>query len=313
MANWTETQERMLGQEYEVRLAVVGLEPIRAAWTAGNVFETEAHRTIDRWGIGVRELVYDRNGRKWTFDPGYGIWYGGAACTIISPKLTGAKEDTNLLGNLVRRLLEMGARFYGRAGCGVHIYIESEYTPRTVRNLANIMAAHEELLRQSLTLSDWWSEKYGRAVDPHFVEALRSEKPDTMRKVKEIWDRTTNADEERSWMKLQDSCYTLNVEPVFYRGAAEFRYYRQSNPGSDLRPAAAGLWMETLIRLSLAIHQAAKDSSRTSPMPVQTDNPKYAMRTWLMKLGFVGDEFSLNRRKLLKNLPGNGANRGAEA
>jgi hypothetical protein len=41
--------------------------------------------------------------------------------------------------------------------------------------------------------------------------------------------------------------------------------------------------------------------------PCDETNPKYQMRTWLLRLGFIGDAFSRPRQTLLNNLPGDGA------
>lgn len=36
-----------------------------------------------------------------------------------------------------------------------------------------------------------------------------------------------------------------------------------------------------------------------------SDNEKYTFRTWLLRLGLIGDEFKTARHHLLKNLDGN--------
>lgn len=36
-----------------------------------------------------------------------------------------------------------------------------------------------------------------------------------------------------------------------------------------------------------------------------SDNEKYTFRTWLLRLGLIGDEFKTARHHLLKNLEGN--------
>ena len=53
-------------------------------------------------------------------------------------------------------------------------------------------------------------------------------------------------------------------------------------------------------------HQALK-SSAASPRRPETDNPKYTFRCWLLRLGFIGDEFATAREHLTKHLPGNAA------
>lgn len=37
----------------------------------------------------------------------------------------------------------------------------------------------------------------------------------------------------------------------------------------------------------------------------QSENEKYTFRTWLLRLGLIGDEFKTARQHLLKNLDGN--------
>jgi hypothetical protein len=51
----------------------------------------------------------------------------------------------------------------------------------------------------------------------------------------------------------------------------------------------------------------AKEVRTASPKPQQTENPKFAMRTWLIRLGMVGEEFATARDFLTKNLDGNAA------
>ena len=41
--------------------------------------------------------------------------------------------------------------------------------------------------------------------------------------------------------------------------------------------------------------------------PINTDNEKYAFRTWLIRLGMTGNEYKSTRKLLLQNLSGNGA------
>ena len=41
--------------------------------------------------------------------------------------------------------------------------------------------------------------------------------------------------------------------------------------------------------------------------PTETDNDKYAFRCFLLRLGFIGDEYKIARKVLLRNLTGNSA------
>ena len=51
----------------------------------------------------------------------------------------------------------------------------------------------------------------------------------------------------------------------------------------------------------------AKNSKRITATDKPTDNEKYAFRCFLLRLGFIGDEYKTARKILLRNLEGNGA------
>ena len=67
------------------------------------------------------------------------------------------------------------------------------------------------------------------------------------------------------------------------------------------------------IQLCLALSQMAKEVKTASPKPQQNENPKYAMRTWLLRLGFIGDEFATARDILTRRLSGDAAFRNGRA
>lgn len=52
---------------------------------------------------------------------------------------------------------------------------------------------------------------------------------------------------------------------------------------------------------------AAKIHKRVTAKEKETDNEKYAFRCFLLRLGFIGDEFKETRRTLLRNLTGSAA------
>lgn len=56
----------------------------------------------------------------------------------------------------------------------------------------------------------------------------------------------------------------------------------------------------------------ARDAKRVSSKPTETDNDKYAFRCFLLRLGFIGKEYKMARRILLRNLTGNSAFRYGE-
>lgn len=54
-----------------------------------------------------------------------------------------------------------------------------------------------------------------------------------------------------------------------------------------------------------AICKLSKDQKRVSATEKEVDNEKYAFRCFLLRLGFIGNEYKAERKILLKNLSGN--------
>ena len=51
----------------------------------------------------------------------------------------------------------------------------------------------------------------------------------------------------------------------------------------------------------------ARDAKRVPSKLIETDNDKYAFRCFLLRLGFIGKEYKIARKILLRNLTGNSA------
>lgn len=68
-----------------------------------------------------------------------------------------------------------------------------------------------------------------------------------------------------------------------------------------------GTMLQKAVRFQLCLaisHQALIQKSARHAKTV-SDNEKYTFRTWLLRLGLIGDEFKTARHHLLKNLDGN--------
>ena len=51
----------------------------------------------------------------------------------------------------------------------------------------------------------------------------------------------------------------------------------------------------------------AKNQKRITAKPKENENEKYAFRCFLLRLGFIGDEYKTDRKVLLANLDGSSA------
>ena len=99
----------------------------------------------------------------------------------------------------------------------------------------------------------------------------------------------------------------LNLHASFTKGTIEFRLFQFSDPHDGKRGGIHAGEMKAYIQLCLAMSELAKEVAYASPKPQQMDNEKYAMRCWMLRLGFIGDEFETAREILLRNMEGNAA------
>ena len=184
-----------------------------------------------------------------------------------------------------------GARV--NSSCGIHVHINaSPHTPKTLRNIVNIMASKEDLLYKSLKVSVS-REHYCQKMDTRFLDEINNRPPMSMEQLKSMWYDGG----DYSFRHYDDTRYhALNLHSVFNKGTIEFRLFNSS--------LHAGV-VKSYLQLCLAIsHQALiqKSARRTK---TQSDNEKFTFRTWLIRLGLNGDEFKTARHHLLKNLEGN--------
>ena len=257
--------------------------------------------------------AWDANGREWKFQKDVSIAGPDAEKTeLVTPILR--YEDIETLQELCRRLRKAGAKSDATRGCGVHIHIGANgHTPQTLRNLANIMASHEDLLADALRLDRRRMDRYCRTVDPDFLRLLNQRKPKTMAALADVWYRGNGADYGRSQHYNDSRYHMLNLHATFTKGTIEFRLFQFDAPTNGKQNGIHAGQLKSYIQLCLALSQLAKDVRTASPKPQQNENPKYAMRTWLLRLGFIGEEFATARDFLTRNLSGDTAFRHGRA
>ena len=257
--------------------------------------------------------AWDANGREWKFQKDVSIAGPDAEKTeLVTPILR--YEDIETLQELCRRLRKVGAKSDATRGCGVHIHIGANgHTPQTLRTLANIMASHEDLLADALRLDRRRMDRYCRTVDPDFLRLLNQRKPKTMAALADVWYRGNGADYGRSQHYNDSRYHMLNLHATFTKGTIEFRLFQFDAPTNGKQNGIHAGQLKSYIQLCLALSQLAKDVRTASPKPQQNENPKYAMRTWLLRLGFIGEEFATARDFLTRNLDGDAAFRNGRA
>ena len=299
--------ENLKNQTIGVEVEMNNITRDRAAKLAAEFFGTGRYQnTAGRNGYSTWS-AWDAQGREWKFQKDVSIsGCDSEKCEMVTPILH--YSDIETLQELVRRLRKAGAKSDYTRGCGIHIHIGANgHTPQTLRNLANIMASHEELLIESLKIDRGRTERYCRTVNPNFLAKVNQKKPTTMARLADIWYESHGCNYGRDH-HYNDSRYAqLHYHSVFTKGTIEFRLFQFNKPENGKQNGLHAGELKTFIQLALALSEMAKEVRTASPKKSTSENKKFLMRTWLIRLGFVGDEFKTAREILMRNLDGNAA------
>ena len=299
--------EEMKKQTIGVEVEMNSITREKAAKIAAEFFGTGRYQnTAGRNGYCTWS-AWDADGREWKFQKDVSI-HGpdSEKCELVTPILT--YNDIETLQELIRKLRKAGAKSDATRGCGVHIHIGANgHTAQTLRNLANLMASHEKLIATALKINEGRMRQYCKTVDPNFLAKLNSKKPQTMSQLADIWYEGNGADYGRSQHYNQSRYHMLNLHATFTKGTVEFRLFQFDAPKDGKQNGLHAGQLKSYIQLCLALSQMAKELRTASPKEQQKENPKFAMRTWLLRLGFIGEEFATAREILTRNLEGDTA------
>lgn len=288
----------MKAQRFGIEVEMTGITREDAAKTAAAYFGTSSRYL----GEGYDSYAaLDTQGRQWKFVSDASITpqrkngrrteaaSDNYKTEMVSPICRW--EDIEKVQELVRGLKSAGA--ISNKSCGIHVHIDaSPFDANSLRNITNIMAAKEDLIYKALEVSVARQHRWCRPADQRFLEELNRQKPQSLEQVKRIW--YNGGDRSRS--HYDDSRYhCLNLHSVFQKGTVEFRLFNGTLHAGKIK---------SYIQLSMAIGAQALNQRSASRTKTQTTNEKYTFRTWLLRLGLIGDEFKTAREHLLKSLPG---------
>jgi hypothetical protein len=229
------------------------------------------------------------NGQKVAADKTYSV-------ELVSPILT-YEEDIETLQEMVRKLRKAGAFSESQNRTGIHIHLDgADHTPRSLRNFVNIIFSRNDLLYDSLQIEEI-RKRYCMELDQDLVEGMNKKKPITFKQIEEIWYEGTGI--VRNQHYHESRYHFINLHSFFHGvGTVELRGFNGTLHAGEIR---------SYIVLSLAMnHQALTQKSASTKKP-QTDNPKFAMRTWLNRIGLIGDDYKNCREHLCKHLEGSAA------
>ncbi len=293
----------MLSAKFGIEIEFTGITREKAARVAaeflqgtysegGTYYDTKKVKTPDGrvWKFmsdGSIHCQRKEGGRKVAAGREYSV-------ELVSPILT-YQEDIETLQELVRKLRKAGA--FTNTSCGIHIHLDgAEHTPRSIRNFVNIIASKNDLFYKALQIAPQ-RMNYCKRMDSILVEKMNRKKPKTLREIEDIWYEGYS--ESRSTHYHNSRYHFLNLHSFFTGNhTVELRGFNSELHAGKIR---------SYIVLALAINHQALTQKCASAKKPQVENEKFAMRTYLNRIGFIGDEFANCREHLTAALSGSAA------
>jgi len=197
--------------------------------------------------------------------------YAIGSISIDRAGIISAPMEENL-DNILAVLSENGLEAEGDATITIPM---KDHTGVSLRNLVNIISSKEKLINKALGRS-------GEIVSLAIVDAINAvrleEAEDFALAIKDL---------SMGGLRFDFNCKTISFS--FYKATLEL----------DM--------IKAYMALSIALHEQAKKQKYSSFLQKEVDNEKYAFRCFLLRLGFIGEEFKTERKLLLSRLEGNGA------
>ena len=285
-------------QKFGIEIEMTGITRAKAAEVTAEYFGTRVKY------LGTYYDTYaaiDTEGRQWKFmsdgsitaqkkSNGRKINAGREYQTeMVSPICR--YEDIVTIQEIIRKLKEHGALTNG--SCGIHVHINAApHDARTLRNITNIMYSKEDLIYKALQVDVEREHRYCQKVEEDFLQELNRKKPKSLEEVSRIWYKGGDG-RHRHYHESRYHC--LNLHSVFQKGTIEFRLFNSTTHAGKIK---------AYIQLCLAISAQALNQKCASRIKTASTNEKYTFRTWLLRLGMIGDEFKTARKFLLENLEG---------
>lgn len=293
----------MFKEKFGIEIEFTGVTRNKAAKVVANYLNGTIQELHDYYDTKV---IIAPDGRKWKimFDGSLRCQTKRAgeiissnrdySCELVSPILT-YDEDIDNLQEIVRLLRKAGG--FTNPTCGIHIHLNgSDHNVRTIRNFINIIASKNDLLYKALEI-ERERMRYCKKMDEHLIVTFNKKQPKTMEQLADIWysgyygNRNTHYHDSRYHFLNLHSFFTGNH-------TVELRGFNSELHAGKVR---------SYVALALALnHQALNQKCASSKKP-QVENEKFAMRTYLNRIGFIGEEFKNCREHLTKALSGSAA------
>jgi len=241
--------------------------------------------------------IRDNKHRDWKImnDGSLAVVNGHKGSEIVTPVLT-YPQDLEYLKKVVQALKD--AKTIPHRSGSIHIHIDTKnHTIKSLSNLAKMVYKNEDIIFQALKVLPERKARFAKPMNPDFINKIANKMPKDKRELNEYWYGYYNPNPQHyhnsRYVGMNYNCFWGSTESL------ELRYFNaSSNPEKII----------SYLQFALCLSVKARNSKSTSHQKIQTDNPKFNFRVFLVAgLGMVGDEFKNARYYLTKNLEGNSA------
>lgn len=187
-----------------------------------------------------------------------------------------AEDNVAEMFAVLKALEENGAEAVGQASVTV---TTEGHNGVTLRNMVNLLAAKEQLIAKAMGSASQ------SLIAPAMVTAVNAVR------LKAVEDFLEAAGGEES------------PGLAITRDTIAFRWF-----AATLNPEV----IQAYIQFALAVNEMALAQKHSSPHETDTINEKYTFRVFLLRLGFIGEDYSASRKIFLDRLSGNGSFRTKE-
>ena len=269
--------EEIKKQRFGIEVEMTGISRTHAARLVREYFDRGSYDDYE---------ALDDDERAWKFVHDGSI-DGGYQTEMVSPICT--YEDIETVQDIVRLLKDHGA--VTNNSCGIHIHVDGQkHNFKTVKNIINIIASKENYIYKALAVIPARENRYAMRMP----DRLKGADFKSLEGAKKIWYGQSYY-ETRDLDHYDGSrYYALNLHSMWYRGTIEFRLFNGTLHAGKIK---------AYIQFCMAINnQALTQRGAASRATTFITNERYAMRTWLVRMGMNGNEFKTARRFLLENL-----------
>jgi hypothetical protein len=162
---------------------------------------------------------------------------------------------------------------------GVEVKLNfEEHTADSLKNIINMLYSKQRLIMMAFETEEAF-------MDDGFAEDLNKPEINDLEGLKEAFEELGT-----------NRCPGFQID--FDEKTFTFKLY-----SSNLNPERIKAFQD----LCVLIARYGRTLNRASYKQAQDDNPKYALRTWLIRIGMNGPKYKETRKTLLKHLEGSGA------